>query len=75
MFEAVPPTYLSCSVEDARGRSTAIEMTIDEPNQVVTVTLPRWRLSNREPAVFSPDQVRVTTAFTTYRVNRITLAI
>ncbi|WP_331010334.1 hypothetical protein [Sphingomonas sp.] len=80
MIDAPPPafTYLSCSLETKRG-AEAIAVIVDEANQMVTISSPKYGLTNRGVGVFDANSVTInltsSAAYTTYRIDRTTLAI
>ena len=52
----IGPTYLSCQLEDTK-EPLAINLTIDEPNQIMTIEIPKSGGVQRRPALFSATEV------------------
>lgn len=68
------PTYLSCSLQDGDAQ-TAVDLTIDEAAQSVTIDQKTTGRLVSRAAVFSPTEVRIPDDPSTWVVDRVTLAL
>lgn len=67
--------YLTCSLDTGK-RVEQIQLAIDEPNQRVTMSWPKYKnISVRDQALFDAGSVTVQGQYATTRVDRTSLAI
>ena len=72
--EAGPPAYLSCTLNEGET-AQAIDLTIDERSQSVTIDQKTTGRIVSKKAVFSPSIVKVPDDEATWSIDRVTLEL
>lgn len=71
---AATPTYLACTLQDG-ATATSVALTVDEPDQSVTVEQQTTGRAIRRRAIFSPTEVRIPDEPSTWIVDRVNLGL
>jgi hypothetical protein len=69
---AAAPTYLQCSFPESTAK---VDITADEPNSSVTISLPSTGYIEKVAASFTPEEVRFETRLLSYVVSRTDLTV